>query len=425
MEWLGDSTPRVILIDKEFDFIGSEGTATSEGCERKDCPVSAGGQDFIGTLSCSDRDKMTPVASIEYDVAGTKPMKVGSNKSLVGVGSEGVISGKGLTLNGASNVIIQNIHFTNINPKSVWGGDGITLQNTDLIWIDHCKFSLTGRQFIVSGWDPAGRVTISNSEFDGNTNWSNSCNGQHYWALLFIGADDLFTFSGNYLHHVSGRAPHYGTADNSATNVFHAVNNLFESIDGHAFDVEPSTWTLIEGNVFNGVKQTVSAASTTRDNSIYLPVDGSACTSVLGRACETNLLDGSSGALPSVENADALTRLAQDGGSDIAPAMAASDVEASVLANAGVGKISASDSTTPPSTPSSPDPSSESPATPSAIPSEAPVATPVPSEPSTPPPASGVGATMWGQCGGIAWTGATTCAEGTCQEQNEWFWQCV
>ena len=68
--------------------------------------------------------------------------------------------------------------------------------------------SLIGRQMIVSGWGAAGRVTISNNEFDGKTSWSASCNGKHYWMMLFIGLKDYYTFSGNYVHDAAGRAPH-------------------------------------------------------------------------------------------------------------------------------------------------------------------------------------------------------------------------
>ncbi|KAG7125528.1 pectin lyase F like protein [Verticillium longisporum] len=406
--WLADSTPRVILIDREFNFIGSEGTATSVGCENKDCPVSKGGQDYIGTLSCGDTSRMNPIASVKYDTAGTKPMPVGSNKSLVGVGNKGVIVGKGLRIIGSKNIIIQNIHFTNINPKSVWGGDALTLGNTDNIWIDHNKFSLVGRQFMVSGWDAAGRVTVSNNEFDGATKWSASCNGQHYWALLFIGAKDLFTFSGNWLHDISGRAPHYGTDKNGATNVFHAVNNLFENMSGHAFDIEPATWSLLDGNVFKGVKQPVTPQSTPRANSIYIQDKGTACVSAIGRACQPNQRDSTSGTLPAIEETDALTQLRKDAGANIAPAKPASGVEASVKANAGVGKINAGTTTPAPA----PKPTTTTAAAPK----------PTATTPST--VGSGTVA-LWGQCGGSGWTGATTCAQGTCKVQNQWFSQCL
>jgi pectate lyase len=48
------------------------------------------------------------------------------NKSIVGVGSAGVIRGKGLRLlNGVSSVIIQSIHITELNPQYIRGGDAI------------------------------------------------------------------------------------------------------------------------------------------------------------------------------------------------------------------------------------------------------------------------------------------------------------
>ena len=51
--------------------------------------------------------------SITWDKAGQTPLVVGSNKSIVGVGSKGIIIGKGLRLPATTtNVIIQNIHIT-------------------------------------------------------------------------------------------------------------------------------------------------------------------------------------------------------------------------------------------------------------------------------------------------------------------------
>ncbi|KAK1143440.1 hypothetical protein N8T08_006768 [Aspergillus melleus] len=337
--WLADDTPRVILIDKTFDFTSSLGTTTSAGCSQS-CDVLHGGQDYIGTLSCSG-STMTAVSSISYNAAGASPLAVHSNKSIVGVGSKGIIQGRGLRLNGASNVIIQNVHISNINPQHVWGGDALTIQNADKVWVDHCKFSLIGRQMIVSGWEAAGHVTISNCEFDGQTQWSATCNNEHYWTLLFVGARDYYTFSGNYLHHLSGRAPHYGTSNNDATNVFHAVNNYFEDMAGHAFDIEANTWSLIEGNVFSNVTTPMTGPSTTKSNAIFNVPSGaeSACTSFIGRPCVANSVVDGSGTLTSAKDTAALTQLVAAGDSRILTAKAVSDVAASVKANAGIAKL--------------------------------------------------------------------------------------
>lgn len=43
---------------------------------------------------------------------------------------------------------------------------------------------------LVAGYETNTGVTISNSEFNGETSWSASCDGHHYWALYFTGTDD-------------------------------------------------------------------------------------------------------------------------------------------------------------------------------------------------------------------------------------------
>jgi pectin lyase len=69
---------------------------------------------------------------------------VHSNKTIIGVGSNGVLLGKGLRMVGVSNIIAQNI-MINLNPKLVWGGDAFTLSGTSRIWIDHVTVSPSPR----------------------------------------------------------------------------------------------------------------------------------------------------------------------------------------------------------------------------------------------------------------------------------------
>lgn len=106
--WLSDSTPRVIMLDREYNFLKSEGSVTETGCRpaSNKCP-GAGGQDAINGASWCTKYNHPPI-SVTYDKAGVSGLTVGSNKSLVGVGSKGVIRGKGLRMaNGVKNVIIQ------------------------------------------------------------------------------------------------------------------------------------------------------------------------------------------------------------------------------------------------------------------------------------------------------------------------------
>lgn len=111
-EWLADDTPRVIMIDKTFDFANSEGTATGTACRptgTSACTGSFQKQDWIQDTCESYQQKYTAT----WDKAAATGMPVASNKSIVGVGSKGVLNGKGLVLKeGAKNIIIQNIHIT-------------------------------------------------------------------------------------------------------------------------------------------------------------------------------------------------------------------------------------------------------------------------------------------------------------------------
>ncbi|KAI9154670.1 putative pectin lyase F [Paramyrothecium foliicola] len=404
--WLSDGTPRVILIDREFDFKGSEGTTTGHACRSKTrCGAQNGGQDTIKDTCDANEDSITAT----WDNAGRKGLKVASNKSIVGVGSKGVIRGKGLAVaSGAKNIIIQNIHFTDVNPKFVWGGDILGLDGCDLIWIDHNKFSLAGRQFIVSGFNPSGRVEITNNEFDGKTSWSSACNGKHNWAVMLVGSNEQYTMAGNFFHDLASRSPKLGQTVTTGTNqhFLHGYNNLFRDISGHAFDIDKNTDILLEANVFERVTTSITSASASNGGRIFnTPNSGSTgtCQNYLGRSCTVNSLSNS-GSLPSLTNTGALSK-AQSYKSSIGVPRAVNQVVSYVTANASVGKV----------TPSTGNPSASS----------ASVRPPESSTSAAPPPSNGQ-AQRWEQCGGSGWTGPTACVSPwVCTVSNEWYSQCL
>ncbi|KAK6537368.1 hypothetical protein TWF694_011560 [Orbilia ellipsospora] len=386
--WLADSTPRVILISKTFDFTTSQGSSTETGCIPSSDTCGSAGQLAINRANyCAS----FPATSVSFYNAAMTPLVVASNKSIVGVGSAGIIKGKGLRIQGATNVIVQNIWITNLNPQYIWGGDAITLQDCDKVWIDHCKFSLIGRQMIVSGFDAAGHVTISNNEFDGTTSWSASCNQHHYWTILLLGAADWYTFSGNYVHTVSGRAPKLGYT--GAKIYMHAVNNYFYNVAGHAFDVEVGVELLVEGNAFNSVTTPFLSSSSSSGAQIFdVPSSSytSTCSSYIGRTCQVNSI-ASSGTFTSFTNTGALSALSGLKSYLIA-ANPASGVAASVVANAGIGKLSQVATTTTKAT------------TTAATTTKATTTT---TKATTTGSSSGACATLYGQCGGIGFTGPT------------------
>ncbi|KAJ5644443.1 hypothetical protein N7507_010454 [Penicillium longicatenatum] len=333
-EWLTDSTPRVILIDKEFNYIESQGKCTDcKCCKPSSNTCGSSGQNAIDN---SDWCSGYPTTTCTYDKAAIEGINVASNKSIVGVGSAGVIRGKGLRMeNGVSNVIIQNIHITELNPQYIWGGDAITLDGTDQIWIDHVKISLIGRQMFVAGYKASGRVTISNSEFDGQTSWSATCDGHHYWTILGYGKNDKVTFTGNYIHHTSGRSPKL-----EFNSYWHAYNNYWFNNTGHAFDVGEGTNALIEGNVFHEVDTPFLTDSSPGESYAVSSSDKSTCDSKLGRTCAVNSLV-SSGSLSASDESVLSSWPSGESGISVT---SASRVRSSVLSNAGIGKLSGSSS---------------------------------------------------------------------------------
>ncbi|MCK1594134.1 hypothetical protein IVA87_07300 [Bradyrhizobium sp. 147] len=97
---------------------------------------------------------------VGFDRAGKRPLEIGSNKTVIGVGLSATIKGKGLRLNGVSNVVIRNLTISDINQGVIFAGDAIAIARADLVRIDHNRFHNIGRQMIAGGFGPTTNITI-------------------------------------------------------------------------------------------------------------------------------------------------------------------------------------------------------------------------------------------------------------------------
>jgi pectate lyase len=142
--YLTDASPRVIILNKVFDFTTSEGTETGTAC------ASWGTGSSCQKIIQSSCGSAPTIKGTWYKAART-PIDVASDKTILGVGSSGVIKGKGLRFRGgAKNIIVQNIAVTDLNPEYVWGGDAISFDGSDLIWVDHVTVRLPFSQSALS-----------------------------------------------------------------------------------------------------------------------------------------------------------------------------------------------------------------------------------------------------------------------------------
>ncbi|KAG0150774.1 hypothetical protein CROQUDRAFT_652017 [Cronartium quercuum f. sp. fusiforme G11] len=293
VSWLADDVPRVILIDRTFDFSDFQGNTTGQGCAPwPKCPGSNQVQHARNAMGwCSQHCSSKNTIEVTYRVAATNPIPIGHNKTLRGVGDKGIIRGRGLLVFRTSNIIIQNIHITDLNPHLVWGGDSLMINGGQNIWVDHCTFSYIGRQMVVIDIGKNTGITLSNNNFQGFTTWSSTCTNKHYWAVLLTGSGDTITMANNCFEQTSGRSPKLGGSGSPHVDV-HYYNNLHTQISGQSLEIARGGRMLAEGNLFQEVHPTnPDQALTELGGRAYVPMtaeETEKCQAYLGRSCVGN-----------------------------------------------------------------------------------------------------------------------------------------
>ncbi|MFD4872673.1 polysaccharide lyase family 1 protein [Streptomyces sp. NPDC058420] len=235
---------------------------------------------------------------------------VGSNTTVLGVGSASGFTGGGLRLKNVTNVVVRNLNIS----KSVAPADGITVQASTKVWIDHNAFSSDldhGKDY----YD--GLVDISHAADYITVSWNTFKN--HYKGSLVGHSDNnasedtghlRVTYHHNWFDQVNSRIPslRFGTGHFYDNYVVGAETAVHSRMGAQMF---------VQNNVF---RDTEVAVTTNRDSD----VDGYANLS-------GNDLGG------------AATEISQVGTFTSPPysytAEPASTVVASVTAGAGTGKL--------------------------------------------------------------------------------------
>lgn len=165
---------------------------------------------------------------------------VQSNKTLVGLGSGSGISGATLYLSGVQNVIIRNLMLREINPSLVEAGDGITINNSSHVFVNHVAFSRISDGFI--DIKNSQNVTASWNRFYGYN--ADVCANQHWYTDLV--EDSQVTFHHNFWDRAAGRNP---LIEGSSSRV-HLYNNYWKNITYFAVGGRDGAEILLENNYF-------------------------------------------------------------------------------------------------------------------------------------------------------------------------------
>jgi pectate lyase len=196
------------------------------------------------------------IVYVKGKITGTDKIRVGSNKSVLGLDSSSGLNGVGLFVRQAKNVIIRNLAISKVATGDA-GGDAIGVQESTNIWIDHCDLSsdlTSGKDFYDGLADfshAADYLTVSNTYFH-----------DHYKASL-VGHSDSnggedkgtlrITYANNYWKNINSRMPllRFGTA--------HVFNNVYDGGEYGitAVNTRMGAQALVESSVFKNIEKAV------------------------------------------------------------------------------------------------------------------------------------------------------------------------
>lgn len=160
------------------------------------------------------------VVTVADHIISTGQINVKSDKTLLGITDEAHLEGIRIKINGADNVIFQNMTLSKVVQFDV-----LEINNSHHVWIDNCEFFTdldNGSEFydgLLDIKNAAAFITVSNTEFH-----------DHFKAVLISSGDDSvqdttirITFHHNYFHHLGSRTPllRFGKA--------HIFNNYFQN----------------------------------------------------------------------------------------------------------------------------------------------------------------------------------------------------
>jgi len=211
-------------------------------------------------LLAAVEDDIPRVVRIICPIAPSRRVRVGSNKSILGGSTDATISVHGFNIQQKRNVIVRGIHFC----CAVEPDDGITIDGSTNVWIDHNEFYsdmeedkdyYDGLLDIIRGSD---FVTVSWNQFH-----------DHWKVMLISSSDDAgstdigrlhITIHHNHFYSCYSRLPsiRFGTA--------HIYNNFYDNVISNAVNSRMGAEVLVENNVFRNSRQAVTTSQDSRED---------------------------------------------------------------------------------------------------------------------------------------------------------------
>jgi pectate lyase len=201
-----------------------------------------------GTVTVSDatsfvnaaKSTTTQTIRVSGTITLSSMTKVASNKTVIGVGSGATITGQGLNVSSASNVIIRNLNFRN------WGDDAINVQYSTRVWIDHNTLS--------NGYD--GAIDIKRASDCVTVSWNKV--SSHDKTMLLGHSDDngsedrgklRVSYHHNWFDGTNQRHPRVRFG-----NPVHVYNNYYGGVTSYGVASTQEAGVLVECNYFENTR---------------------------------------------------------------------------------------------------------------------------------------------------------------------------
>ncbi|KAK3688247.1 pectate lyase B [Podospora appendiculata] len=209
------------------------------------------------TAAVDPKNTAPAIVLVSGVITGNAKVNIGSNKTIIGLPGAG-FNGVGLQIRNQNNVIVRNIVSSFVKAAN---GDGLTIQASTNIWVDHCEFYsdlANGKDYydgLIDVTHASDFITISHTYF--HDHWKTSLVGHSDSN----GASDTghlrVTYAYNYWKKCGSRGPslRFGTG--------HIYNSLYESMHS-AINTRMGAKVLVESNVFKNVTNPIQSVDSTR-----------------------------------------------------------------------------------------------------------------------------------------------------------------
>ncbi len=253
-----------ILLDEGVHDFRRKGT---EVATKQTCP-SVCADNPARTIYTGMPSDSTCAATVVMTERDERVLRVGSNKTLVGLGRGAALRGVSLNFGASQNLILRNVMLFDINHGILEAGDSLTLSKASGVWLDHMtiKWVSDSCAELQAGTE---KTTISYALFEGGT--VAECGGQERWGMTIN--DSQVTIHHSRFDQLSTHAP---VAQGSAARV-HLFNNVYSNSADWTVGSSCLAQVLLEGSVFENVEAVsrISNCSGTAELGLMNAVAGS------------------------------------------------------------------------------------------------------------------------------------------------------